>query len=210
MRLGLMGGTFDPIHYGHLVIAETARVEFCLEQVIFIPAATPPHKVDRSVSDAEQRYAMLVAATASNPHFFTSRLEMERNGPSYTVDTLRQFRAQGGPDQELFFITGADSILEILTWRHHEEVIRLATFIAVTRPGYDLGRLERVLPASYLPQVRVLRAPLVDVSSTDLRKRVRRDQPIRYLVPESVEVYINKHGLYRAGAEPLPPAVQEG
>lgn len=210
MRLGLMGGTFDPVHYGHLVIAETARVELGLERVIFIPATSPPHKTERTVSSAVHRYEMVVAATASNPHFFMSRIEMERVGPSYTVDTLRQFRAEGGSEQELFFITGADSILEILTWRHHEDVIRLATFIAVTRPGYDLGRLERVLPAPYLSQVRVLHAPLVDISSTDLRARVRAGRPIRYLVPEAVETYIDKHGLYQAGVEPLPLAVEEG
>lgn len=192
-----MGGTFDPVHYGHLVIAEEARSRFSLERVIWIPAGDPPHKKGYAVTPQEHRYAMVVLATASNPHFQVSRLELERQGPSYTYDTLLSFREEL-PDTELHFITGADAILEILTWYRHVEVIRMASFIAVTRPGYDLGRLSSVLPEEYLPQIHTLNVPGVDISSTDVRRRLRSGEPIRYLLPEAVETYVRKYRLYGA------------
>jgi nicotinate-nucleotide adenylyltransferase len=192
-----MGGTFDPIHYGHLVVAEVARREFDLERVVFVPSGDPPHKQGVPMTPAERRYEMTLLATASNPWFDCSRRELERSGPSYSVTTLHEYLAEGGPDRELFFITGADAILEILTWHEADEVIRLCRFIAATRPGYDLERLRRVLPAAYLERIDELAVPGVLVSSTDLRQRVRECRPIRYLVPELVEEYIRKFGLYR-------------
>jgi nicotinate-nucleotide adenylyltransferase len=195
MRIGLMGGTFDPVHYGHLVIAEVARVKFSLDRVIWLPAGDPPHKKAYAVSGQEYRYAMVVLATASNEHFEVSRWEIERPTPSYSIETLEHFR-EIGPGDELFFITGADAILEILTWRRHEDVIRACQFIAVTRPGYDLGRLKGQLPADYLERIHLLTAPGVDISSTAIRKRVRSGEPIRYLVPEAVECYLRKARLY--------------
>lgn len=194
-RIGIMGGTFDPIHFGHLVIAEISRAEFGLERVIWVPAGDPPHKTEDPVTPAEHRYAMTVLATATHPQFEVTRMELERSGRSYTLDTIRDFQ-QRLPGTELFFITGADAILEILTWYRHEELIQACHFIAATRPGYDLGRLRAVLPADYLPHIHPIATPGVDISSTDVRTRVRAGKPIRYLTPEPVEAYIAKHRLY--------------
>jgi nicotinate-nucleotide adenylyltransferase len=195
MRLGLMGGTFDPVHIGHLVIAEEARFEFALDRVVWLPAGDPPHK-DATVTPAEHRYAMVVLATAEHPSFEVSRFELEREGPSYTLNTILHFR-ETEPEAELFFITGADAILEILTWHRHEEVVQSCEFIAVTRPGYDLSRLTGVLPPEYMARIHTIEAPGIDVSSTSVRRRVCADEPIRYLVPDAVHAYIAKQGLYR-------------
>jgi nicotinate-nucleotide adenylyltransferase len=195
MRLGLMGGTFDPVHYGHLVIAEETRHVFGLDRVDFVTSADPPHKKGYPITPAEHRYAMTLLATASNPFFRVSRREIERAGPSYSIDTIQEYQ-QEFPDAEIFFITGADAILEILTWHRADEAIRLCTFVAATRPGYDLAKMERALPASYLPHIRRITVPGVDFSSTDIRERVRRGQPIKYLVPEAVDAYIAKYDLY--------------
>jgi nicotinate-nucleotide adenylyltransferase len=197
MRLGIMGGTFDPIHYGHLVAAEQARVRFDLDHVTFVPCGQPPHKKDYQVTSAEQRYAMALIATCTNSRFDTSRVEVEREGPSYSVDTLRQFRARDAQAQ-LFFITGADAVRELLTWREPQEVTALCRLIAVTRPGYDLRELERQIGA-LARSVSAIEAPGVNVSSTEIRSRVARGESIRYLTPEAVEAYIAKHGLYRSG-----------
>ena len=190
-----MGGTIDPVHHAHLFIAEVARATAMLDRVIWIPAGDPPHK-DRRVSPQEHRYAMVLLATASNPCFEVSRLELERQGPSYTLYTLRHFQEQY-PGSELFFITGADTVLELLTWHRHEEVIRACRFLAVPRPGYDLDALDRVLPPEYVQRIELLPAPGVEISSTEIRARVQAGQPVRYLLPEPVEAYLLKHGLYR-------------
>lgn len=195
MRIGLMGGTFDPVHLGHLLIAEVARAEFSLDRVIWIPAGDPPHKHGVTITPQEHRYAMVILATASNPYFEVSRLELERRGPSYTLDTILHFAHQR-PGDELFFITGADAIQEILTWYRHDDVIAACRFIAVTRPGYDLARLSAVLPPEYLARIDALMAPGVDISSTMIRSRSRTGDPIRYMVPDSVDSYIAKHALY--------------
>ena len=195
MRIGLMGGTFDPIRYGHLLIAEVARTEFGLDRVIWLPAGRPPHKQDQEVTSAEHRYAMVVLATASNPDFEVSRQELEREGPSYTLDTVQSFHRRA-PGCDLFFITGADAILKILTWHRHEELIEMCRFIAVTRPAYDPGCLRSLLPPHYLERVSTRTAPGVDISSTEIRARIRAGYPIRYLTPEPVEAYLRKHRLY--------------
>jgi nicotinate-nucleotide adenylyltransferase len=197
--VGIMGGTFDPVHLGHLVAAEEARLRFELDRVIFVPNGNPPHKPEYVVSPAEHRYAMVVLATASNPHFEASRLEIDRDGPSYTVDTMRFFRAELGEAARLYFITGADAMLEALTWRQPEEIARLCEFIAVARPGYDLDRLAGALGPALYARVRVLGIPAVEVSSTDLRRRAAEGEALRYLVPPPVAEYIRANRLYAEG-----------
>jgi len=194
-RLGVMGGTFDPIHYGHLVTAEEALVQFSLDEVIFVPTGQPWMKEGREVSPAEDRYLMTVIATASNPRFRVSRIEIDREGRTYTVDTLLALSAEN-PDAELYFITGADAILEIFEWKDPEEVLSHAHFIAATRPGYDLARFDAAASTRH-PNVSVMNIPALAISSTDVRERVRAGRPIRYLVPEGVKSYIEKAGLYR-------------
>ncbi len=195
-RLGVMGGTFDPIHYGHLVTAEEALQQFELDGVIFMPTGLPWMKQHDVVSPAEDRYLMTVIATASNPLFRVSRVEVDRDGATYTVDTLRGLREQMGADVELFFITGADAVREIFQWKDHEELFALAHFIAATRPGHDLADLETHAPTKH-PGVTVMSVPALAISSTDIRARVGAARPIRYLVPEGVKSYIEKAGLYR-------------
>jgi nicotinate-nucleotide adenylyltransferase len=194
-RLGVMGGTFDPIHHGHLVTAEAALWAFSLDQVVFVPTGQPWMKADQSVSPAEHRYLMTVIATSSNPRFWVSRVDIERAGPTYTVDTLQELRRTVEEDIELFFITGADAMLEILHWKDPEEVLSMAHFIAATRPGYDIARFEAEAPSSH-PNISVLDVPALAISSTDVRRRVHDGEPIRYLVPEGVETYIRKFRLY--------------
>jgi nicotinate-nucleotide adenylyltransferase len=194
-RLGVMGGTFDPIHYGHLVTAEEALVQFALDEVVFVPTGVPWMKAGRGVSPAEDRYLMTVIATASNPRFRVSRVEVDREGPTYTIDTLRML-GEENPDAELYFITGADAMLEIFEWKESEEVLTLAHFIAATRPGYDLARFEKAAPTRH-PNVSLMNIPALAISSTDVRARVGEGRPIRYLVPEGVKSYVEKAGLYR-------------
>jgi nicotinate-nucleotide adenylyltransferase len=189
-----MGGTFDPIHYGHLVTAEEALVQFALDEVVFVPTGQPWMKEGREVSPAEDRYLMTVIATASNPRFRVSRIEIDREGPSYTVDTLRAL-AEENPDAELYFITGADAMFEIFEWKDPHGVLSLARFIAATRPGYDLRRFEA--SESTHPNVTVMNIPALAISSTDIRARTHDGRPIRYLVPEGVKSYIEKAQLYR-------------
>ena len=193
--VGVMGGTFNPIHIGHLVTAEEALYAFSLREVVFVPAGQPWQK-DRDVADAEHRYLMTVIATASNPHFRVSRMEIDRPGPTYTIETLRRMRGELG-DVELYFITGADAILQIITWKDPREVMSEARFIAATRPGYDLDRLEKELPEGFGDRVHVLEIPALAISSTDIRRRIAEDRPVRYLLPEGVARYVEKNRLYR-------------
>ncbi len=195
-RLGVMGGTFDPIHYGHLVTAEAALSEFHLDEVVFVPTGQPWMKGERDVAAPEDRYLMTVIATSSNPRFWVSRIEIERAGPTYTVETLQELRQQSRDGSDLFFITGADAILEIFQWKDPEEVLNLAHFIAATRPGYDVARFEREAPTRH-PNISVMTVPALAISSSDIRQRVREGRPIRYLVPEGVQTYIEKTQLYR-------------
>lgn len=190
-RLGIMGGTFDPIHLGHLVTAEQARADLGLDEVVFLPAGQPWQKDDDTTS-SEHRYLMTVLATAANPAFSVSRVEVDRDGPTYTVQTLRELRAQL-PDGELYFITGADAILNILTWKDADECLELATFVAATRPGYDLARLEA---EGIRAEVCVLDVPALAISSTDVRERFAAGRAVRYLIPREVEEFARKHGLY--------------
>lgn len=197
-RLGIMGGTFDPIHFGHLVTAEEALVQFNLGRVIFMPVGRPARKTGTEVTSAEHRYLMSVIATAANPDFEVSRMEIERPGVTYTVDTLDALRDIHGTQAELFFITGADAVWEIVTWKDAERFAGLVTFIAATRPGYDLDA-ARGQHAEELASIDIqfMGVPALAISSTDIRSRVAERRPIRYLVPEPVAAYIQKYGLYR-------------
>ncbi|MBK9695928.1 MAG: nicotinate-nucleotide adenylyltransferase [Propionibacteriaceae bacterium] len=195
LRLGVMGGTFDPIHHGHLVAASEVQARFDLDEVMFVPTGQPWQKSDRQVSQAEDRYLMTTIATASNPRFSVSRVDIERPGDTYTVDTLRDIRAQRGDSVDLFFITGADALSQILTWRGAEELFDLAHFVGVSRPGVPLGDRDIAhLPAG---KVDLLEVPALSISSTACRSRVAEGLPIWYLVPDGIVQYIAKRGLYR-------------
>jgi nicotinate-nucleotide adenylyltransferase len=191
-RLGIMGGTFDPIHNGHLVAASEVAHLFSLDEVVFVPTGQPWLKSEQKVTAAEDRYLMTVIATASNPRFSVSRVDIERSGPTYTVDTLRDVRAVYGADAELFFITGADALAQMLSWRDMDELFTVANFIGCTRPGHQLS--DPGLPNG---RVSLVEVPALAISSTECRQRVRSGEPIWYLVPDGIVQYINKRGLYR-------------
>ncbi|MEN3612817.1 nicotinate-nucleotide adenylyltransferase [Plantactinospora sp. ZYX-F-223] len=191
-RIGIMGGTFDPIHQGHLVAASEVADRFELDEVVFVPTGQPWQKADEPVSSAEDRYLMTVIATASNPRFQVSRADIDRGGPTYTVDTLRDLHAEYGPKVQLFFITGADALEKILSWKDLDQMFELAHFIGVTRPGFVLS--DAHLPADTVSLVEV---PAMAISSTDCRARVAAGGPLWYLVPDGVVQYIAKRGLYR-------------
>jgi len=196
-RIGLMGGTFDPIHHGHLVAAEEVRYAMSLDKVVFIPAGRPWQKDEKDVTPGELRYEMTRLATAGEPAFDVSRIELDRPGPTFTVETLRAYEACA-PDAQLFFITGADAILQILSWKNADDALDLATFVAVTRPTHDLARLDDVLGPQQRDRLVLLEIPALAISSTDIRRRVAEGRPIRYLVPDAVALFIDEHGLYRA------------
>lgn len=191
-RVGVMGGTFDPIHNGHLVAASEVGYRFALDEVVFVPTGQPWQKTGSAVSQAEDRYLMTVVATASNPRFQVSRVDIDRHQPTYTVDTLRDIRREYGEETELFFITGADALDRILSWKDVEELFDLAHFIGVTRPGFTLT--DAHLPAEAVSLVQV---PAMAISSSDCRARVAVGKPIWYLVPDGVVQYITKRRLYR-------------
>ena len=192
LRLGVMGGTFDPIHHGHLVAASEVAHRYGLDEVVFVPTGQPWQKADRIVTPAEARYLMTVIATADDPRFTVSRVDIDRGGPTYTIDTLRDLHAER-PDAELFFITGADALSALLGWRDPHELLELAHMVGVTRPGHTAS-------AEHLPSgsASILEIPALAISSTDCRARVAAGAPIRYLVPAGVERFVTKLGLYRA------------
>ena len=189
-----MGGTFDPIHHGHLVAASEVAAAFRLDEVVFVPTGHPWQKADRKVSTAEDRYLMTVIATASNPQFTVSRVDIEREGLTYTVDTLKDLRRERGDDVDFYFITGADALEQILTWRGVEKLFELAHFVGVTRPGSELHSSS----VAHLPKDRItlMEVPALAISSTDCRQRSGSGEPIWYLVPDGIVQYINKRGLY--------------
>ena len=191
MRLGVLGGTFDPIHHGHLVAASEAAALLDLDEVVFVPTGQPYRKDEDEVSPPEHRYLMTVIATASNPRFTVSRVDVDRDGPTYTYDTLVDLHEQR-PDDDLFFITGADALAQILSWKDAEKMFDLAHFVGVTRPGH-------VLSDDGLPEDRVtlLNVPAMAISSTDCRDRTQRGEPVWYLVPDGVVQYIGKYRLYK-------------
>jgi nicotinate-nucleotide adenylyltransferase len=201
-RIGIMGGSFNPVHVGHLMAAQGAREAFQLERVIFIPAGMPPHKQAEMVAPAVARFRMVELAIAGNQHFEISAIELERQGPSYTVDTLRELREQLRP-AELFFIIGADSINELPTWRNIGEVLKLCRIIAAARPGWpavaDTSRLAAALGDEAAEAIRrgTFEIPLVAVSSTAIRERIRAGREIRYMIPDAVREYILAQRLYQ-------------
>ncbi|PIF02479.1 MAG: nicotinic acid mononucleotide adenylyltransferase [Propionibacterium sp.] len=194
LRLGVMGGTFDPIHHGHLVAASEAAARFELDEVVFVPTGVPWQKRDRKVSLAEDRYLMTVIATASNPQFSVSRVDIDRHGDTYTVDTLKDLRIERGDDVDFFFITGSDALRKILTWRGADELFDLAHFVGVSRPGVPMEPSD----VAHLPEdkVTLLEIPALAISSTACRERVTEGLPIWYLVPDGIVQYITKRGLY--------------
>lgn len=198
-KIGIMGGTFDPIHIGHLVTAEAVRIEYNLEKVLFIPAGYPPHKQDLLVTPALQRYIMTVMATISNTAFVVSSIEMERPGPSYTIDTIRDLISHYGELTEFYFITGADAVSDLPTWSHIEDLLDLCHFVGATRPGC-ISTIDSVI--QYFgnkgrQRIHRLTIPELEISSTDIRDRVKKGRSIKYIVPESVEQYILNEGLYK-------------
>jgi nicotinate-nucleotide adenylyltransferase len=193
-RLGVMGGTFDPIHHGHLVAASEVQSWFDLDEVVFVPTGHPWQKTERAVSAAEDRYLMTVIATASNPRFSVSRVDVDRAGPTYTVDTLRDLRSERGPDWDLYFITGADALEQILSWRDPDELFALAHFVGCTRPDHALS--AEGLPGD---KVTLVEVPALAISSTECRARVAQGEPIWYLVPDGIVQYITKRRLYSVG-----------
>jgi len=194
MRLGVMGGTFDPIHHGHLACASEVASLLALDEVVFVPTGQPWQKAERDVSPAEDRYVMTCIATAANPMFTVSRIDIDRGGVTYTKDTLRDLKAERGPDVELYFITGADALAQLLTWRDAEELFGLAHFVGATRPGYTAS--AETLPPGAVTLVEI---PGLAISSSDCRSRVARGAPIAYLVPDGVMQYVAKRGLYGEG-----------
>lgn len=194
-RVGIMGGTFDPIHHGHLVAASEVADQLNLDRVLFVPTGQPWQKNQRDVSPAEDRYVMTVLATAGDPRFDVSRVDIDRPGPTYTVDTLTDLYEQLGSDAQLFFITGADALAQIAGWREFERVTQLAHLVGVTRPGHTVATTEIVgEPILWLT------IPALAISSTDCRERIAQGRPISYLVPESVARFVAKRGLYLGGA----------
>ncbi len=191
-RIGVMGGTFDPIHHGHLVAASEVAFSFDLDEVVFVPTGAPWQKSDRAVSLAEDRYLMTVIATSSDPRFTVSRVDIDREGPTFTLDTLRDLRSSYPDSDEFYFITGADALAQLLTWRDVDALYALAHFVGVTRPGHPLA--DPGLPAG---EVSLIEVPALAISSTDIRERVAAGRPIDYLVPDGVARYVSKRGLYR-------------
>lgn len=199
MKIGIMGGTFDPIHLGHLATAEAVREIFKLDEILFIPAARPPHKRDRTITDEQHRLTMTILATRSNKFFRVSDMEIKRTGPSYTLDTMNELHATFGRTTELFFIIGADSLADLQKWHEARELVAKCHFIATTRQGVDVdfSAVEKFFGATAIEHIHRVTTPGFEISSTDIREKVRLNRSIKYLVPEVVEEYIAREKLYR-------------
>lgn len=199
-KLGVLGGTFDPVHHGHLVAAQEALFQLDLDRVLFVPAGTPPHKPKRPISPDPHRLRMLDLALAEQPRFVLSRVDMDRPGLHYTVETLTLLHEAWGPDVSLYFVEGTDSLADILNWRDPARILDLCRLAVVHRPNVelDLDRLESALPG-LRAKLHWVEMPLLEISSTDLRRRVREGRPISYLLPPQVEAYILENGLYLNG-----------
>lgn len=196
-RIGIMGGTFDPIHYGHLILAEQARECYNLDKALFVIAADPPHKNGLEITPVNHRRQMACIAVNSNERFECSRIEIDRSGPSYTIDTLRQIVGTYGDDICVYLLVGADEAAALMSWREPYEIQKLATIAVANRPGQSVESVLQELPEDFARHIAPLQMPGVDISSTDLRERVRCGRSIKYLVPDAVEKYILKEGLYR-------------
>ena len=192
MKIAIMGGTFNPIHYGHLISAEEVYDGLGFDFVVFVPSARPPHKDNRDIIDPHHRYMMTVLATENNPHFRVSRIELDRTGPSYAIETIRQFQVTYGSNAEIAWIIGADSLIEFTIWKDFDKLLDTCRFIATTRPNYDLSKA----PANIYNRVELFKITAVDISATEIRRRIRDGRTIKYLVPKKVEEYIYQHSLY--------------
>ncbi len=198
-KYGIMGGTFDPIHVGHLVIAEEIRCKFKLDKVIFIPAGNPPHKDNSKITSGDHRYQMTLLATISNPYFDVSSIELDRKGITYTIDTIKELKKCCKDSAEFYFITGADSLLELSTWKEVDQLLNMCKFVAATRPGFQMSKIEtkvKELESKYSKAIYTVSVPALQISSTDIRNRIKEGTTVKYLLPESVESYIIKHKLY--------------
>lgn len=193
MKLGIMGGTFDPPHLGHLICAEEVNDHFEFDRVMFIPCARPPHKDGNKVLDAQHRYEMTILATQDNPRFDVSRIELDRPGRSYSIETVRQLRKIYGQSAEIYWIVGADSILDMFIWKDVDELLTICKFIAITRPGYDLSKAD----PRFMEKIELFKTTGVEISATKIRERIKQGKSIKYLVPLAVENYIHENGLYR-------------
>lgn len=199
MRLGIMGGTFDPIHLGHLAMAESAREIFQLKEILFIPSARPPHKTERKIESKAHRLMMTYLATKSNEYFHVSPMEMLREGFSYTLDTVNELHRKYGKDTELFFIIGSDSMADLENWHKAQELVGKANFLAAARPGVELNfdKVKKVFGSTGLQHIHQFITPSFEISSTNIRERIKLGRSIKYLVPEEVEQYIYRENLYR-------------
>lgn len=197
VKIGIFGGTFDPVHYGHLLLAETCREQLALEEIRFIPAGNPPHKAGAAISDGHARADMLKLALSGYPEYQVDRRELRRQGPSFTVDTLTEFRTEY-PDAELFFLMGADSLVEMPTWRQPERIVELATVVAVNRPGTRLPSSEWLAAkiGTLAGQIQLISMPGTDLSASDLRQRIRDGRELRFMTPKAVEAFIHQHRIY--------------
>lgn len=195
MRLGIMGGTFNPVHYGHLIAGQEVKEKMNLDKIIFIPSAHPPHKDEKELAGARDRLAMLKLALGQAPYFSLSALEIDRGGKSYSFVTMRALHKLSGPETRFFFILGTDAMRDIFSWKNVEEFLKLCRLIVINRPGFSRGALKKKMPPFHF-----VRVTPVAISSHHIRKRVREGKPITYLVPEKVEAYIKRHNLYRCGA----------
>ena len=193
MKIAIMGGTFNPIHYAHLLSAEQVREGLDYDKILFVPAARPPHKSQPDMVSAEHRYQMVLLATADNPYFEVSRVELDRDGPSYTIQTIKELRFLYGKTTKLAWIIGADSLIEYKIWKDFDEVLKQCTMIATTRPNYDL----QCVPAEIRNRVITFQITGFDMSATEIRERIRKNNSVRYLVPEKVVSYIEQHQLYQ-------------
>ena len=200
-KIGIFGGTFNPVHNGHLIVAEAVREDFCLDRVLFIPAGTPPHKSISEVAEADHRYNMVKCAVDTNPGFEASHLEIDRMGYTYSIDTLTSLKASSAEEQDFYFIIGADVVPELITWKDYAKVFEMCSFIAILRPGYDREGFKlhiNQLTNNYQANIVTAEAPLMDISSTNIRERVMTGRTIKYLVPDCVENYIFENGLYKS------------
>ncbi|MBQ3645027.1 MAG: nicotinate-nucleotide adenylyltransferase [Synergistaceae bacterium] len=196
MKIGIMGGTFDPIHYGHLLAAEEARINLGIERLIFVPTGDPPYKRGNNITSAEDRYAMTLLATAGVIEYSVSRIEIDRKEPTHTVDTLREFLASGIKTEDLYFITGLDAMLSITSWFEYEKIPDLCTLVTARRPGYPVDEIE-TLPKFIRDKLKYIEIPQFAISSTEIRERSRLGKGIRFLVPHLVEIYIESNKLYK-------------